>query len=283
MSRVLVTGASGMLGYDVCKVFSKGSDVFPFSHKELDITDEARIREVFKEIRPDIVINCAAYTQVDLCEEKKELAFKVNGQGVHNLSKMCDSFNAFLVHVSTDYVFSGKSKRPYKEDDDTSPINVYGASKLEGERKIQDTFDNYIIARTSWLFGKNGKNFIKTILELSKKLDVLRVVDDQIGRPTYTKDLAQGIKWLLDSGAKGIFHVANEGSCSWYELARFAIKEKGIDAKIIPVDSNEFKRPAKRPSYSVLDTTKFKTTCGRSLRHWEDAVRDYVSCLKLDG
>lgn len=281
MTKLLITGASGMLGYDVCKLFSKQKDyqIFPFSHKELDITDIDLLERYLSDISPDVVINCAAYTKVDLCEEKRELAFKINRDGPYNLARLCSDLDVFLVHISTDYVFSGTKKRPYKEEDTTYPINVYGASKLAGERKILETFSEYLIIRTSWLFGINGPNFIKTILGLAHKLDTLKVVDDQRGRPTYTKDLAVGIKWLLEQGARGVFHVTNDGECSWYELAKFAIREKKIDVEVIPVDSTQFKRPAKRPSYSVLDTSKFKSTCKNNLRHWKEAVKDYLGYL----
>ncbi len=282
-NQVVVTGARGMLGRDLVKVLEeKGLDVTALSRKELDITEKGQCASLLKGLRPVIVINCAAFTKVDLCEEKSTLAFKVNAKGPKYLADVCRQMGARLVHISTDYVFDGSSKRPYREDDQPSPINVYGKSKLKGEEAVRKSGADHLIVRTSWLFGKNGPNFIKTMLELSREKELLQVVDDQRGCPTYTKDLARGIVLLIEKGAQGTVNLANSGSCSWYELCCFAIEETGIkNVKVVPVSSEVFKRPAKRPRYSVLDLSRFKAITGSSPRSWKEAVKGYLEEMGL--
>ena len=277
-NRVVVTGAGGMLGRDVVKVLEEqGLDVTALSRKELDITEKGQCASLLKDIRPEIVINCAAFTKVDLCEEESTLAFDVNAKGPKNLADVCKEIGTKLVHISTDYVFDGTSSRPYKEDDQPNPLNIYGKSKLQGEEAVRKSDSDHLIVRTSWLFGKNGPNFIRTMLKLSREKELVQVVNDQRGRPTYTMDLARGIALLIEKGAFGTVNFANSGSCSWYELCCFVLEQAGIkNVKVVPVSSEVFKRPAKRPRYSVLDLSRFKAITGSSPRSWKEAVKGYL-------
>ena len=277
MKRVLVAGAGGMLGTDIVMEFSAAFHVAGLSRAELDITDKKAVEDTATAFRPDIVINCAAFTRVDECESMADKAFEVNAGGAANLAAACRDTGALLVHISTDYVFDGSGGRPWKEDDPAEPINVYGRSKLQGEVEIRKTLDAYLIVRTSWLFGRNGPNFIRTVLRLAAAGKELSVVDDQFGSPTYTRDLAGGIRALVDCGARGVFHCSNSGSCSWFDLCRFVFECKGIrDARLSPVPAAGFPRPARRPSFSVLDTSRFQETTGRNLRPWQEAVAEYL-------
>ena len=281
MKRLIVTGAGGMLGADVTRQFSSNFKVTALTRKELDITDKKAVRQVFKHYRPEIVINCAAFTRVDDCESMKETAFSVNAEGPGILASACRDSGALLVHISTDYVFDGSKKSPWKEDEPKAPLNIYGESKLQGEKRVEARCDNYLIIRTSWLFGLNGPNFITTMLDLSKKRDELSVVNDQEGSPTSTRDLAWGIKMLVMHDLRGVFHCCNSGSCTWFDLCRFVFEKRGIKGVTLkPVPSESFPRPAARPEYSVLDTSRFKKFTGRKMRPWQQAVSEYLSDLE---
>jgi len=258
--KTLILGADGMLGFDLCKVFP---DSVKLTHKDIDITDREQVLETIRKINPNLVINAAAYTDVDGCEDKQELALQVNGYGPGYIAEACNEINATLVQFSTDYVFDG-SKNEYIESDTPDPINVYGHSKLLGEQKIAENLDDYRIIRISWLFGTHGKNFVETILRLSGEIAQVRVINDQFGKPTYTVDLANKIMEIAELEA-GIYHVTNEGICSWYEFASAVI------SNTVPCTSEEFPRKARRPKYSVLANTKT-----RPMRHWEEALKDYM-------
>ena len=249
-----------MLGSDLCKVFP---DAVKLTHKELDITNRESVIDCIRKIKPDIVINAAAYTDVDGCEDKQELAFQVNGYGPGYIAEACSIIGAKLVHFSTDYVFDG-SKEEYAEFDVPNAINVYGYSKLLGENKIIENINDYRIIRISWLFGVHGKNFVETMLRLSREVDTVKVVNDQFGKPTYTMDLANKIKEIIELDP-GIYHITNEGICSWYEFA------SAIIDNVIPCTSEEFPKKAKRPRYSVLINTKTEP-----MRHWKEALKDYI-------
>ena len=257
---VLIFGAGGMLGRDLVEAFP-GARLC--AHRDLDVTDKAAVRAYVLDAKPDLVINAAAYTDVDGCEDDQETAFAVNGDALGYIAAACREVDAVLVHYSTDYVFDGL-KTEYIESDEPNPINIYGASKLRGEQKIVENMDDYRIIRTSWLFGRQGKNFVETIRHLSKTNETVRVVADQVGKPTYTVDLAQ--KTVEIAGCPpGIYHVTNDGVCSWYEFARtFA-------SNVVPCTSDEFPRKAKRPAYSVLVNTKTSP-----MRHWKEALKDYL-------
>ena len=258
--KTLIIGSSGMLGSDLCKTFP---DAVKLTHHDLDITDREQVIESILKIKPDVVINAAAYTNVDGCEDNKELAFQVNGYGPGYIAEACARAGAKLVHFSTDYVFDG-SKKEYVESDIPDPINVYGDSKLLGEKKIIENMDDYRIVRISWLFGIHGKNFVETMLKLSGEMDTVKVVNDQFGKPTYTMDLASKVKEIIELDP-GIYHITNDGICSWYEFA------SSIIDNVIPCTSEEFPRKAKRPKYSVLVNTKTEP-----MRHWKEALKTYL-------
>ncbi|AKB12930.1 dTDP-4-dehydrorhamnose reductase [Methanosarcina thermophila] len=258
--KTLILGAGGMLGSDLCKAFP---EAVKFTHKDLDITSRKQVLEAIREINPDVVINAAAYTDVDGCEDNQELAYEVNGDGPGNIAEACSIVGAKLVHFSTDYVFDG-SKKEYTESATPNPINVYGYSKLLGEKKITENVDDFRIIRISWLFGTHGKNFVDTMLKLSREMDTVKVVNDQFGKPTYTVDLAAKVKEIIGL-EPGIYHITNDGICSWYEFA------SSIIDNVIPCTSEEFPRKAKRPKYSVLANTKTEP-----MRHWKEALKDYL-------
>lgn len=258
--KILILGAGGMLGMDLCKVFP---DAVRLTHSELDITDKERVIGRIEEVKPDVIINAAAYTDVDGCEDEHELAFDVNGRAPGYIAQGCSLVGAKLVHYSTDYVFDG-SKKEYVESDLPNPINVYGESKLLGENNIIENMDDYRIVRTSWLFGQYGRNFAETMLKLSGKIDTVKVVKDQFGKPTFTADLARKTAEIAEL-APGIYHITNEGVCTWYEFAAAIIDN------VSPCSSEEFVRKAKRPKYSVLVNTKTSP-----MRHWMEALAEYL-------
>ena len=257
--KTLILGADGMLGYGLRNVFPDAA----LRGRDLDITDEALVSTFIQELSPDLVINVAAYTDVDGCEDNRETAFEVNGEAPGYIARACNKMGAVLVHYSTDYIFDG-SKEEYVESDAPAPINVYGESKLLGEKNIMEHTDDYRIIRTSWLFGAHGKNFVETVLGLSKEMDTVRVVNDQFGRPTYTADLARKTAEIVGL-APGTYHITNDGVCSWYEFASAVIDNAE------PCLSEVFVRRAKRPRYSVLVNTKTSP-----MRHWRDALGEYL-------
>jgi dTDP-4-dehydrorhamnose reductase len=259
VKKILILGAHGMLGSDLQKNFP-GAEL---RGHELDITDGARVASLIRELVPELVINAAAYTDVDGCEDNRDLAFAVNGESLAPLAQACHDSGSCLIHFSTDYVFDGM-KPGYNEDDEPGPINVYGESKLLGEVNIRNHMKDYRIIRTSWLFGKNGRNFVETMIRLSGEMDQVRVVSDQVGKPTYTVDLAKKT-WEIFGREPGIYHVTNEGSCSWYEFAR------AIIPNVIPCSTSEYPRKAKRPANSILANNKTQP-----MRHWREALNDYL-------
>ncbi|WAI01176.1 dTDP-4-dehydrorhamnose reductase [Methanogenium organophilum] len=263
--KVLILGASGMLGTDLQKVYP---DAVCRGH-ELDITDEAAVFSFISDLKPSLVINAAAFTNVDGCEDHEDLAFAVNGEGPGYIAAVCHEVGATLVHYSTDYVFDG-SQEPYTESDIPNPINVYGASKLRGERAIMAAMEDYRIIRTSWLFGQNGPNFVDTMLRISDEMETVRVVEDQYGKPTYTVDLAAKTL-VIANGEPGMYHITNEGVCSWFEFA------SAIIPNVEPCSSEEFIRPAKRPKFSVLENTK---TC--PMRPWQAALKEYLGTKNME-
>lgn len=274
--KVLVTGARGMLGTDILQAF-KSNEIIGLSREELDITNLNDVLSTVRSIKPDVVINCAAYTKVDDCETNVELAYKVNAIGPRNLAVACEENNCALLHISTDYVFDGTAHTPYKEDAMTNPLGVYGKSKLAGEQFIRELCTKFYIVRTSWLYGKNGPNFVETMLKLAQTHLELRVVHDQIGSPTVTKDLAEAIYNLIQTPAYGIYHLTNSGTCSWYEFAREIFDIKGINVKVNPITTEEFPRPAPRPKYSVMDNFCWRLQGMEPLRDYKVALKEYLS------
>ena len=278
--KILITGSSGMLGHDLIEILKDNHELILTSSKTLDITDNNRVIEFICENKPDIVINSAAYTNVDGCEENQETAYSINGDGVRNLAIGCSKIDCPLVHISTDYVFNGKNTKPWVEDDEIGPISVYGKSKLKGEEAILEILDKFFIIRTAWLYGINGGNFPKTMLELAKNHSEITVVYDEIGTPTYTPDLAKAISQLIETDYYGIYHITNSGSCSWCEFARYIFEIAGKDVKVIPVTASEFARPAPRPHYSVLENKKWIDNGFEPLRSYKDAIKEYIGLIK---
>ena len=281
MLKIALIGSTGMLGIDVNAAL-KGVNFLlkNYNSKNLDITDARLTQDAMNSFKPDYIINCAAYTNVDLAEEEKEKADAVNHLGAQNLAEAALALDSRIVHISTDYVFDGTKKTPYSEDDATNPINEYGLSKLKGENAIKESGASYVILRTSWLYGKNGKNFVNTILKLADNQKKIEVVNDQFGCPTYTKDVAYAISEIIlkDNSKNEIYHLTNSGSASWYEFALEIIHVfKRTNCEIIPVSSDKFVRPAKRPFNSILDSSKIKEDYNIELRHWKDALKKYCN------
>ena len=274
--KILITGAYGMLGSDLREVLISHELILTGS-KDLDITDQNKVFQFISEKSPDIVINAAAYTAVDNCETHYNDAYAVNALGPKYLAIACKTNNIPLIHISTDYVFEGNKKTPLVEEDIIGPRTVYGKTKLEGEKFIQENCQKYFIIRTAWLFGINGKNFVQTVLNLSKNQKEIRVVNDQIGSPTFSYDLAMSIKELLNSDKYGIYHLTNKGECSWYEFAKKIFEVSKIDVKVIPVSSEEYPRPAQRPHYSVLSNQKWINSGFTPMRIYEDALNEYLN------
>jgi len=274
--KLLITGSKGMLAADLIKEFEGTCEIIGRDIHDFDICDKELVIDEINKLKPDCVINCAAYTHVDNCETEKNQAFAVNGEGVRNLALACKEAGSLLCHVSTDFVFDGKKGIPYVETDAVNPLSVYGMSKLEGEKNIQEILDDYIIVRTSWLFGRAGSNFVETISKLAKEREVLDVVNDQTGSPTFTVDLSRAIKRLIDVSARGVYHVCNSGICTWFDFACKICELTRGTASVNPVSSDTYVRPAVRPDYSVMDCTKFKIKTDLILQPWEDALKQYL-------
>jgi dTDP-4-dehydrorhamnose reductase len=279
--KILLLGHKGMLGADLLAQMRLHHEVVGMDKEEINITSADECAKAVAETKPQIIINAAAYTDVNGCETEKEKCFAVNAEAVKNIAEASRIKDIRIVHFSTDYVFNGRGKSPYKEDNECDPINTYGASKLAGEKYLQTLAKNYIIIRTAWLYGANGKNFVRTILEKAKNTPKLTVVDDQLGSPTHTKDLAAAVDHLLEKNAQGIFHVTNRGSCSWYQFAVKILQEAGIDdVEVSPIKSDQFPSPAKRPAYSVMSMQKFIETTGKAMQPWQLGLQDYLEIIK---
>lgn len=279
--RVLIFGACGMLGHDVVAAFSDNYAVTGVDIAEVDITRLDAVERLVKDIQPVIAINCAAYTNVDTCETDEKTAYAVNADGIINIGRACAAYGALAVHYSTDYVFDGKSTVPYREDDPTGPLGAYGRTKLAGELGLRSVCADHLILRTSWLFGKHGKNFVTTIQKAGREKKELRVVNDQTGSPTYAVDLARATRSLIEHQARGTFHATNSGVCTWYDFAAEIIRVSGIDAKVLPMSSQELNRPAPRPVYSVMAGDKLRSVTGRYLPRWQDALAAFITSLKV--
>ncbi len=281
MKRILVIGSKGMLGRDLVEVLRsslRSDKVFGWDIDEIDITEENKTVTKIESLKPEIVINVAAYTDVDGCEVHEERAFAINAEGMRHVALGAGRCGGKVVYLSTDYIFDGKKGKPYFEDDPPHPLNVYGRSKLKGEQYVQELAKDALVVRTQWLYGKYGNNFVASILRQAREKEVLSVVDDQIGSPTYTVDLSKAISLLVQREARGIFHVANSNFCTWYDYAQRILALSGVrGVKVLPISSKELSRLAPRPSYSVLDTQKLKREAGMTLRPWFEALKDYLS------
>ncbi|WP_460348736.1 dTDP-4-dehydrorhamnose reductase [Pseudoneobacillus sp. C159] len=277
IASVLVTGASGQLGTDLVIILKlAGFQVYAKSKTELDITNENDVFSLVTLLKPEIIIHCAAYTNVDMAESQPDLAFLINVIGTRNIALAAESIQAKLVYISTDYVFDGISSTPYHEFSTVNPINVYGNSKLAGERTVRDFHSKFFIVRTSWVFGWNGKNFVKTMLKLATEKEQLMVVHDQVGCPTYTIDLCKCIVQLIQTKKYGVYHISNTGSCSWYEFASELFNQANVSCKLLPCNSEEFPRKAKRPKYSVLDHMGLRMNGFQSMPDWKDALERFL-------
>jgi dTDP-4-dehydrorhamnose reductase len=272
--RIIITGANGQLGREIARQ-REPNEIILAGRKELDITDGSRVSSFMQEIKPDAVIHCAAYTNVDGAESDEDGAFRVNAVGAQNLAAGCLEIGARLVYVSTDYVFDGTKQGGYREFDPVNPQTVYGRTKWQGEELVRQILGRHYIVRTAWLYGE-GKNFVRTMLQLAEKQHTLRVVADQVGTPTSTVDVAQAIYRLLDSDAYGTYHASCQGQCSWYDFACEIFRQAGKQVQVLPVTTAEFPRPAKRPAYSVLDNYMLRMTVGDPMRSWQEALAEYV-------
>ena len=282
--NILVIGGNGQLGQciqNVTKEDTKHSYTF-IGSIALDITNKEEVKKYFQQEKYDYCVNCAAYTAVDKAETESTLAHQVNAIGAQNLAIACKITNTTLIHISTDFVFDGASTTPYVETDTPNPTSVYGKTKLEGEAFIQDEMENYFILRTSWLYSEYANNFMKTMLRLAQNLDELNIVSDQIGTPTYAKDLAEVIVHIIETSATeyGVYHYSNEGVASWYDFAKeiFALSDTEIKLGAIPTSS--YPTPAERPKYSVLDKSKIKRNLKLSIANWEDSLQKAITALK---
>ena len=275
--RVFVTGVKGQLGYDVMNELEKqGLEGIGVDIDEMDITDADQVNEVIKEAAPDAVIHCAAYTAVDAAEDNEEICRKVNAQGTENIAKVCEELDIKMMYISTDYVFNGQGERPWEPDDEREPLNVYGQTKYEGELAIEEHIKKFFTVRIAWVFGVNGKNFIKTMLNLGKTHDHLTVVNDQTGSPTYTYDLARLLVDMIQTDKYGRYHATNEGICTWYEFACEIFKQAGMNVSVAPVSSDEYPAKAKRPSNSRMDKSKLTANGFTPLPTWQDALSRYL-------
>ncbi len=293
--KILITGINGMLGRDLADVLKgqysiSGIDVHESGDSKnayycCDITDAGRLRKILEKIKPWLIIHAAAFTDVDGCEKYPEKAETINVQGTRNIVSLCQEYGSRLIYISTDYVFNGKKSTAYTEDDATSPLNVYGRTKLLGEELVRTDLPESLIVRTSWLFGKGGKNFVKTIIDKSAQVDTLKVVNDQRGSPTHTLSLSLGLRELikavfgaLEKAANyGVYHVSNSENCTWYEFARTIVDLCDINVDVIPVDSTQFPRPAKRPERSILDNSRYEQVTKNKLCTWRQALQSYLS------
>ncbi len=280
--RILVTGVKGQLGYDVVNECAKrGIETVGVDIEEMDITDAASVQKVIGESDADAVIHCAAYTAVDAAEDNIDLCRRVNAQGTENIARVCKDLDLKMMYISTDYVFDGQGERPWEPDDARSPLNVYGQTKYEGELAIEKYVSKFFTVRIAWVFGVNGKNFIKTMLRLGKERGAVSVVNDQIGSPTYTYDLARLLVDMIQTEKYGRYHATNEGLCSWYEFACEIFRQAGMDeVKVTPVDSTAFPAKATRPHNSRMDKSKLSANGFEPLPTWQDALCRYLKELE---
>ena len=275
--KVVVTGAAGQLGQDVVRELAKKNhDAYGADRSQLDITIEADVMSYIHEVKPDVILHCAAYTNVDAAEENEDTAYQINALGTEYLAKAANEVGAKMLYVSTDYVFDGTATEPYEVDQATSPLGAYGRTKLAGEQLLQKHLDQFFIVRTAWVFGVYGNNFVKTMIRLGKERGEVGVVHDQVGSPTYTVDLAKFMVELMETEKYGIYHATNSGVCSWYEFAVEIFKQAGLEVTVNPLTSEQFPRPAKRPNYSVLSKKKIEAEGLTPLRDWKEALAAYL-------
>lgn len=278
--KALVTGIRGQLGYDVVKELQRrGHEAIGVNSAEMDITDAQKVSQVITNAKADIVIHCAAYTAVDAAEDHKEICHKVNAEGTRNIASICKKLDLKMIYISTDYVFDGTGERPWEPDDKREPLNYYGQTKYEGELAVESLLEKYFIVRIAWVFGINGKNFVKTMLNLAEKMDKITVVNDQVGSPTYTSDLAHLLVDMAETNKYGHYHVTNEGYCTWYEFAKEIFRQAGTNIIVEPVTSEQYPSKAKRPSNSRMSKDKLDENGFVRLPAWQDALARYLECI----
>lgn len=279
--KVLVTGVKGQLGFDVMNELKKrGLEAVGADIEEMDITDEESVNRFIMAAKPDAVIHCAAYTAVDAAEENEDICRRVNADGTRNIAKVCKELDCKMIYISTDYVFDGQGSRPWEPDEERHPLNVYGQTKYEGELAVQELLEKYFIVRIAWVFGVNGKNFVKTMLNLAQTHDTLTVVNDQYGSPTYTYDLARLLVDMVQTDKYGIYHATNEGICTWYEFACEIFKQANVAVKVLPVSAAEYRAKAKRPENSRMSKEKLTENGFERLPSWQDALGRYLAVIK---
>ena len=294
--KLLITGSRGQLGNELISIIKSGyaeigaipegfdiAEVTAIDIDELDISDLDAVRKYITSLSPDAVVNCAAFTNVNACETEQELAYKANAVGPSNLAAVCEEIGAKLVHISTDYVFSGDGTEPYVESDPTNPCGAYGKTKEQGEKFVLENCKRAFIMRVAWLYGYVGKNFVKTILTAARNNGAVKVVNDQFGNPTSANDVAYHILKVLGTENYGVYHCTNNGICSWYDFAARIIEKAGVNATVAPCTTDEYPTPAKRPAYSALDNAKLRATVGDEMRNWQDAIDMYVENLMKSG
>ena len=275
--RVLVTGAKGQLGHDLMNEMAKRKiDAVGVDVEEMDITDPGAVDRVLGASGADAVIHCAAYTAVDAAEDNPELCKKINGEGTENIAKVCARLDIPMMYISTDYVFNGQGERPWEPDDPREPLNVYGEAKYEGELAVEKWLKKYFVVRIAWVFGVNGKNFVRTMLRLGRERGKVSVVNDQIGSPTYTYDLARLLVDMIQTDKCGRYHATNEGLCSWYEFAVEIFRQAGLSVEVTPVTSAEYAAKAKRPMNSRMNKDKLDQNGFDRLPSWQDALSRYL-------
>lgn len=276
--KVFVTGVKGQLGYDVVRELEKrGMEAVGVDIEEMDITDAASVEQVIKAAAPDAVIHCAAYTAVDAAEENEAVCRRVNADGPRNIARVCRELDIRMLYISTDYVFDGQGEHIWEPEDVCAPKSVYGQTKYEGELAVQEILEKYFIVRIAWVFGRNGKNFVKTMLKLAETHDTITVVNDQFGSPTYTYDLARLLVDMIQTDQYGVYHATNEGFCSWYDFACAIFREAGVNVKVVPVTSAEYGAKANRPMNSRMSKERLTENGFERLPSWEDALKRYIA------
>lgn len=276
LMKILITGVNGMLGTDLTQLFTPQFEVTAIDIQQLDLTDNNATIDYITNLKPHIIINCAAYTNVDGCETEIDTAYKANAVAPRNIAVASNNINAKFLHISTDYVFDGETNKPYKEDDTTNPLSIYGKSKLMGEDLVKCFSNKYFILRTQWLYGKNGNNFAKTMLKLANESPSIKVVNDQFGSPTYTRDLCTVIEQIIKTENYGTYHITNSGVTSWYEFAKTIFTLTNIKVDLRPCTTEEFPRPAHRPKFSKLDNYFWRINGFNELRNYKEALKDYL-------
>ena len=278
--KIVILGANGQLGNEFKTFLKDKAEIFAFDHKELDILDLSNLINKFFDLSPEIVINCAAYTKVDQAEKEKDFAYQINALGAKNVSFASLKVKAKVIYFSTDYVFDGAKNSPYTELDKPNPLSIYGKSKLFGEEFTKQVNPNHLILRISWLYGINGSNFVKTIVRLAKEKGELKVVNDQIGTPTYTLDVVKQTWKLIQEDSVGLYHSTNIGQTTWFEFAQKIIKQLDLNAKVLPIKTIEFPALAKRPSFSALENYLLQIENKNIMRNWEEAFNDFINKYK---